>query len=234
MHSMPMMSHEPITLGAAFLIGLLGAGHCLGMCGGIVNALSMASADSGKSRYGILAGYNLGRLSSYTFIGFVMGLFGWWLSKNGVVAFGLRTLAGAILILSGLYIGGFWNGLLKIEKLGQGLWKYIEPVTRKLMPVKSPVHAFALGLLWGWLPCGLIYSTAIWASMSGSAAQSSLLMLSFGIGTLPAIVATGLAAQKLSSVLNNKQFQKWSGGLLVVFGIWTLPFVGMKLAMMWS
>ena len=231
MHSMPMMNHEPISLLAAFMIGLLGAGHCLGMCGGIINALSMAPSRS-VSKVGVLAGYNLGRLTSYTFIGFIAGLLGWGLSQHSTVAVGLRIAAGIILILSGLYIGGFWNGLLKIEALGQGLWKLIQPMAAKLMPVQSTGQAFVLGMFWGWLPCGLIYSTAIWASMAGNALESALLMLCFGLGTLPAILATGMAAQKLSKVLNNRNFKKISGVLLVLFGIWTLPFVGMKLVMM--
>jgi sulfite exporter TauE/SafE len=229
MHYMPMMNHDPISLGAALLIGLLGAGHCLGMCGGIINALSMATA--GHKRFRLLLGYNLGRLTSYTFIGLLVGLLGSGLAHQSHGAFVMRTIAALVLVLAGLYIGQFWNGLLKLESLGKGVWKYIQPFAQGLMPVKNMWGAMLLGALWGWLPCGLIYSTAIWASMAGSPLMSAGLMLSFGVGTLPAILATGLTAQKLASVINNKGFKRFSGVMLIIYGVWTLPFVGMPIAM---
>jgi len=233
-----MILHNPLTYTAAFTIGLLGAGHCFGMCGGIVNSLSMAAA-SGKSKQKtsfvtIHLSYNLGRLTSYTLIGFLTGLLGWILAKNGVINYGLRTIAGLIMITTGLYIASFWNGLLKLEAMGQYLWRYIQPVAQKFIPVTNHFQALSLGMLWGWLPCGLIYSTAIWASTAGSPDQSALLMLSFGIGTLPALLSTGLAAQKLASFIKNRNIKRISGIFLILFGIWTFPFVGMQLSILFK
>ena len=218
-----------LNLGAAFLIGLLGASHCISMCGGITGALSMAIPPGPKRQSRLLAtllSYNLGRIFSYGVAGFIMGSFGWLLAEQAtVITMALRNLAATLLIVMGFYIAGWWKGLVFIEKLGSGLWKIIQPGSKKVLPVKDLKGALILGLIWGWLPCGLVYSTLIWASMANDPLLSSLHMIAFGLGTLPAILTTGLLAKQVSALIQNTGFRTFSGLLLIAYGLWTLPFI---------
>lgn len=220
---------ETLNIGAAFLIGLLGATHCIGMCGGITSALSMA-IPAGHNRqhqlWSTLLSYNLGRISSYTLAGLLIGSIGWILgSQSPYLAAALRSFAATLLVLMGLYIANVWKGLVFIEKAGKGLWNVIQPWSKNVLPVRSYKGALLLGLIWGWLPCGLVYSTLIWASMADNPLQSSLLMSAFGLGTLPAILTTGLLAEKVSTLIQNTQFRRISGLLLIIYGLWTFPFI---------
>ncbi|ODA31787.1 cytochrome biogenesis protein [Veronia pacifica] len=208
---------------AALLIGLLGAGHCLGMCGGIGAAVSMATPDY-KSKWPFLFGYNLGRLASYAFAGFILG--GAFSSaidianiKHGLVW--LRIVAGIMLVLVALYLARIWNGLAYIERIGKYLWRFLSPLTTKLLPLKSPLSAVPFGMVWGWLPCGLVYSALSWSAVSGSAFQGGLLMLFFGLGTLPAMLVVGGAAETMKTYLNNMMFRRFSALIMLVYGIVT-------------
>lgn len=218
-----------LSLGAAFLIGLLGATHCIGMCGGITGALSMAIPPGPNQKKRLLAtllSYNIGRILSYGLAGFILGTLGWLLGdQSKIISIGLRTFAATLLIVMGLYIAGWWRGLAFIEKIGSGLWKLIQPWSKKVLPVKNLKSALLLGLIWGWLPCGLVYSTLIWSSMANDPIFSLLLMMAFGLGTLPAILTTGLLAEQASSLIQNAGFRAFSGLLLIGYGIWTLPFI---------
>ena len=137
-------------------------------------------------RFRLLLAYNLGRISSYTLAGLLLGLAGWAVANSPLVM-GLRVVAALLLIAMGLYLAGWWSGLTRIEALGRGLWRYIQPLTRRFMPVTSLPRALVLGSLWGWLPCGLVYSTLLWAASQGNALDSAALMLAFGLGTLPVL-----------------------------------------------
>ncbi len=218
-----------LSLGAAFLIGLLGASHCISMCGGITGALSMAIPEGSNRQSRLLVtllSYNLGRIFSYALAGFIMGSFGWLLAEQAsFITSILRTLAATLLIVMGFYIAGWWKGLVFIEKLGGGLWKIIQPLSKKILPVKDLKGALLLGLIWGWLPCGLVYSTLIWSSMANDPILSSLHMLAFGLGTLPAILTTGLLAKQASALIQNTGFRMLSGLLLIAYGLWSFPFL---------
>lgn len=214
---------------AAFLVGLLGGVHCFGMCGGIVTALSLGiREDLREHRNKLLwlqSAYNLGRIISYTVAGFIAGALGFFahdLSGMQEVRTGLQLLAAAIMIALGLYLGGWWFGLLKVEQLGSGLWKYIEPAGRKLIPVQTVGGALGLGLVWGWLPCGLIYSVLIWALAVADPVQGAILMLSFGMGTLPNLLLMGIFAARLGRYLQKTWLRKTAGALVVAFGLWQL------------
>jgi sulfite exporter TauE/SafE len=212
----------PLLLSAAVL-GLLGGGHCLGMCGGLMGALTMAiPVEQHSRRLQLLLAYNLGRILSYGCAGLLLGLGGWALA-NSPAAMALRIVAGLLLICMGLYLGGWWSGLTRIEALGRGLWRHIQPLAKRLLPVTSLPRALLLGALWGWLPCGLVYSTLLWAASQGSAIDSGLLMLAFGLGTLPVLIASGLAAQRLNQLLRQRSVRMAGGLLVIVFGLWTLP-----------
>ncbi|WP_373185689.1 sulfite exporter TauE/SafE family protein [Halopseudomonas sp.] len=209
----------------ALALGLLGGGHCIGMCGGLMGALTMsipAQQRKGWTLWRILLGYNLGRISSYATAGALIGSLGW-LAQDLGLGMILRTIAGLLMIAMGLYLANWWSGLTRIERVGRGLWRHIEPQARKLLPVTSAPRALALGALWGWLPCGLVYSTLIWASSHGNGILSAALMLTFGLGTLPTLMATGLMAERMLAFLRNRKVRVTAALLVILFGIWTLP-----------
>lgn len=212
----------PLLL-SAFTLGLLGGGHCIGMCGGVMGALGMAIPPEQQSRklhYLVL--YNLGRILSYALAGFLFGLAGWAVGQSPV-AMGMRVLAGLLLIAMGLYLAGWWFGLTRLEKMGQHIWRPIQKRAKGLMPLKKRRHALLLGALWGWLPCGLVYSTLIWSASQGNAQLSALLMFCFGLGTWPVLIASGFAAERLGQFLRNSKVRAVAGLLVILYGIWTLP-----------
>nr|WP_234461771.1 sulfite exporter TauE/SafE family protein [Stutzerimonas stutzeri] len=212
----------PLLL-SALVLGLLGGGHCLGMCGGLMGALTMAIPPEQRSRrLRLLIMYNLGRVSSYAVAGFLIGLAGWAVA-NSPAAMALRVMAALLLISMGLYLAGLWSGLTRVEALGRGLWRHIQPVASRLMPVTSLPRALVLGALWGWLPCGLVYSTLLWSASQGDALDSALLMLAFGIGTWPVLLATGVAAERLTALLRKRGVRVVGGIMVILFGIWTMP-----------
>ncbi|AZL69804.1 sulfite exporter TauE/SafE family protein [Pseudomonas oryziphila] len=210
-------------LGSALVLGLLGGGHCLGMCGGLMGALTLAIPPQQRNRrLRLLLAYNLGRILSYAAAGLLLGLAGVALASSPL-AVGLRVVAALLLIAMGLYLAGWWSGLTRIEALGRGLWRHIQPLATRLLPVSSLPRALLLGALWGWLPCGLVYSTLLWAASQGDALHSGALMLAFGLGTWPVLLATGLAAERVGSVLRKRGVRMAGGLLVILFGLWTLP-----------
>ncbi len=215
---------ESLSLSTAFILGLLGGAHCLGMCGGIAATVSMSAPDGGRGVY-LLAGYNTGRIVSYTLAGALIGSISWLLeSEASLIA--MRTLAGAMLIAMGLYIAQWWQGLVHLEKAGSGLWQWVRPAASRFLPVRNLMQALMLGALWGWLPCGLVYSTLIWASAAADWQSSAELMMAFGIGTLPTMLLTGVLAQQVKSVLQKRVTKNLFGSLIIFFGIYTIPWSG--------
>lgn len=210
-------------LGSALILGLLGGGHCLGMCGGLMGALTLAIPPEQRGRrLRLLLAYNLGRILSYACAGLLLGLAGWAVASSPA-ALALRVVAALLLVAMGLYLAGWWSGLTRIEALGRGLWRHIQPVASRLLPVSSLPRALLLGALWGWLPCGLVYSTLLWAASQGNAGYSAALMLAFGVGTWPVLLATGLAAERVNILLRRRSVRVAGGVLVMLFGIWTLP-----------
>lgn len=206
----------------AFAIGFVGAGHCLGMCGGIASMLSIGQARPSKW---IPLFYNLGRLISYALFGALVGgalsSLASLSSANSLLGF-LRVFAGVFMVLLALYIGRWWFGLLQLEKLGQGLWKYISPFASKLLPLRHPTHAMPFGFIWGWLPCGLVYSTLTWSAVSGSALDGALIMFAFGLGTLPTMLLVGYGSQSLKSLQQSPTFRNIAASLLLLYGLYTI------------
>ncbi|HDS1726448.1 sulfite exporter TauE/SafE family protein [Pseudomonas putida] len=210
-------------LGSALVLGLLGGGHCLGMCGGLMGALTLAIPPEQRGkRLRLLLAYNLGRIFSYACAGLLLGLAGWAVASSPA-ALALRVVAALLLIAMGLYLAGWWSGLTRIEALGRGLWRHIQPMASRLLPVSSLPRALLLGALWGWLPCGLVYSTLLWAASQGNAGYSAVLMLAFGLGTWPVLLATGLAAERVNALLRRRSVRVAGGVLVMLFGVWTLP-----------
>ena len=211
---------------AAFLIGLMGAGHCIGMCGGVAAAITIGMPENTKNskRWIYLLNYNLGRLVAYTVAGAIIGAMLASVAtingSNSPLIF-MRFLAAIMMIILALYIGQWWFGLNKLERIGQVAWRYISPLATSFLPLKSPIKALPFGFLWGWLPCGLVYSTLTWAAVSGSALNGAIVMLAFGIGTLPAMLAVGGFATQLKVWLKNLYFRRVSALLLMSYGIQT-------------
>jgi len=208
---------------SAFLVGLLGGVHCVGMCGGIVAALSLGLPEqAGRKSWPLLLSYNVGRLSSYTLAGALMGGVGLLtvqLSDLHQVQLVLQLLAALMMIALGLYLAGWWFGLSRLERLGGKVWSLLEPLGRGLLPVKTPLRALLLGSLWGWLPCGLVYSVLIWALAAGDPQTGALLLLSFGLGTLPNLLAMGLFANRLRRWVQLPWVRRLAGGLVLAFGL---------------
>ncbi len=214
---------------SAFVVGLLGGVHCAGMCGGIVGALTLGLPEAVRQSFWRLApfqvAYNLGRVSSYVLAGAVMGGLGMLLARMMPVYYaqrGLLAMAGIFMVLLGLYLGGWWFGLSRLEKMGGSLWRWIEPFARRLLPVRSTGQALALGVLWGWIPCGLVYSMLIWAVSAGSAAKGAALMLAFALGTLPNLLAMGLVAGGLARLLRKPWVRQLAGVTVILLGLYTL------------
>ena len=130
-----------------------------------------------------------------------------------------RMIGGVVMILFGIYLAGWWQSLLWLEKAGAHLWKYIEPFGRRYIPVRSAAEAFLLGLVWGWLPCGMVYAVLALALASGSGAEGGLLMLAFGLGTLPALLSIGLAYNTLNRFIRDPRIRMLAGIIVIVMGI---------------
>lgn len=212
-----------LDLLSAFAIGLLGSGHCIVMCGGISSMLTTAISQNGGQKYLHVTGYHIGRILSYTIFGAIVGFTGSMAVKGfGLPLNALQVVAGLFLILLGLYIGQWFMALTKVESFGKYLWQFISPMTKRFLPVRNTKQAVSLGILWGWLPCGLIYSTLSWSLASGSAINGGMIMLFFGIGTLPAMMATSFGALNLKPILVNKMFRNIVALLLISYGSYTL------------
>ena len=204
-----------------FLVGLLGGSHCAGMCGGIVTAL--AAHRSGERPLLIIhLAYNGGRIASYALTGAIAGAVGYAFGSMLPVQRGLYLLASLMLVAMGGYLLGFPRALAFVERGGQTLWTRIQPATRHFLPVRGPAQAFPLGLLWGWLPCGLVYSALTTALASGSALQGSLLMLAFGAGTLPNLLLAGLLLARFRRFAQARATRVASGLLVLGFGVYGL------------
>lgn len=214
---------ETLALPTAFFLGLLGGTHCLGMCGGIAATVSLGHNNNQK--LGFLLSYNSGRILSYGIAGAAIGSLSW-LIEHQTAQIVLRTFAGIMLIFMGLYIAQLWQVLTHVEQVGGVLWKRISPVASRLLPVKNYSQALLLGLLWGWLPCGLVYSTLIWSSAASDWLLSAELMIAFGLGTLPTMLLTGVLAQQVKQILQKQLTKHLSGGIIILMGIYTIPWQG--------
>lgn len=207
---------------AALSIGFLGGGHCIGMCGGIMGALTFAvPAEARGRRWRILLSYNAGRLFSYAVIGLLAGLLGYQFAVGQGVNV-LRVIAGLLLVAMGLYLADWWRGLTYLEKAGGFLWRRLQPLGNRLMPVDNNGKALLLGAVWGWLPCGLVYTALAYALAQGGPWQAAGIMLAFGVGTLPAVLASGVFAERLKSFMRVRATRAVMGLLIIVFGVWTL------------
>ena len=175
---------------------------------------------------------NLGRLSSYTAIGLIVGAlgqFGISLDQTRGVQTALFFAANILLLLLGLYLAGLSDLVRHIEGAGKPIWKRLNPLLNRLLPIKSVPACFAVGLLWGWLPCGLVYSASLYALGSGSALHGGLLMLCFALGTLPNLLAFGWFAGQLKTLLQNRRVRLFAGLSVCAWALWQLYRVALTI-----
>ncbi len=215
-----------IALGAAVVGGLAGGVHCAGMCGGIVHALCAAPGrlDSAPSLRYLLA-YNTGRIASYAVAGVLAGALG----QAGLLTRAepllqplLFALASVMLVVLGLYLTGTTSVIGRLEAAGAWLWRGIAPWSRHVLPVTSLPRALGLGVLWGWLPCGMVYAVLLTALALGSWWQGAALMLAFGLGTLPNLLGIGLLWRQFNGLRRASLPRMLAGGVVAAFGVYGL------------
>lgn len=216
------MSEVLPVLATAFGAGLLGSAHCLGMCGGISGLFAVgATVTSMKTQLPLAIAYNVGRVLSYALLGVaVAALGGATVGKIPMLAGPVRLASGLLIILIGLQVAFNWRLLAPVEKLGAAIWNRLAPRAKGLIPVTSIASAAGLGLIWGWLPCGLVYGALLLAATTADPVDGGLVMVAFGLGTMPAMIATGLSASKLSAFMSRNRLG--AGVLIVILGAATL------------
>ena len=224
------------ALPAAMLVtGFLSGVHCLGMCGGIVGAFGSVGGQTtvalparGHALWREAArqlAFNAGRVASYTLAGAIAGALGSaGATMAGVLSWqvALYVLANVMLILVGLYLAGTSAWLARIEAVGAPLWRRLQPLAARLLPARTLPQSFAAGLLWGWIPCGLVYAGLAVAVLAGSPERGALAMAAFGLGTLPNLLAAGLAAARLRAFTARRGVRLAAGGVVLGFGVFGL------------
>jgi hypothetical protein len=219
---------------AALTLGFLGSTHCVAMCGGIVSVLAAGAAPNLRrnERPPLLriVLYSVGRIGSYALAGVAVGALGLLVRDALPVRVGqvaLRAGAGLLMLGLGLHLTGLFRGFAVLERAGAPLWRRLEPAAKRLLPVRSGWHALALGAVWGWVPCGMVYTALGLAAASGSAPGGALVMALFGAGTLPAMVLFGAVVRGVSSQVRGARglwLRRGAGAVLASFGVMSLVF----------
>lgn len=206
-------------------MGLAASGHCLLMCGGITAALGIATAKdpAGRPRASLLASYQLGRIASYSLAGLLLGgLLGGLiaLADIEVVRRALRVLSAAAILFAALVVSGYVRD--PAARVGGRLWARLAPLGRRLLPVNSVPRALAFGAVWGWMPCGFVYTVLAIATLQADPARSALVMAAFGLGTAPAMFAASLGAGRVAALAARPAARRVGGALLLACAILTL------------
>ena len=205
---------------AALLMGFFGSPHCLGMCGGLVTAFGLSMKDvSPAKRRALVATYHLGRLTSYAFLGLVAGLIGTTLLEPLMKGNSLpRILLGLVLVFVGVTMLGA-PFLSKLERFGMRFWQYLSPVRQKVFPLNTFPRALSAGLLWGFLPCGLVYGALLIAVVAHNPLSGAALMFVFGLGTVPMLVATHETVGWLRDKIGRFRLRQLNGAIMVLSGL---------------
>ena len=208
----------------AFLLGIFSTVHCIAMCGSVIGALTLSLPveirESQAKMFPYVLNYNLGRLLSYALAGLIVGLLASPLTEFDGHAV-LRIMSVIVMIAMGLYLAGWFPKFARMERMGAPIWKWLQPIGQKFLPVRSRTNAFFLGTVWGWLPCGLVYAALAVAATAGDPVKASLVMLAFGAGTLPAVMGAGLFTGLLASMARAKHLRKIAGISIIVMALVT-------------
>ncbi len=229
---MPIDPHFASSYLVAFVMGLISSMHCVGMCGSIIGMLTLSLSPEIRHKKAtllpFLLNYNLGRITSYTLAGALAGV----VQTLILLPLGdqghrlLQLLSALIMTGAGLYIAGWFPRFAYIEKIGIYGWKKIEPVGRKLIPVKTYSQAYLFGMIWGWLPCGLVYAALAVAATADGVTNSALTMLAFGLGTLPAVMGVGIMTGILTKLSRMQRFKQIVGLFMIVLALFAaLPWL---------
>ncbi|MBK1724382.1 sulfite exporter TauE/SafE family protein [Thiocystis violacea] len=217
----------------ALLVGLLGGVHCLTMCGGLVSSLTLGlDAEMRRDPWRMLPYqviYNLGRIAGYLVAGALVGGLGailLQLDSLQIMQRLLYALAGIMMVLLGLYLAGWWRLLAVVERQGLRLWRRLEPISRRFLPVRSWRQAAIIGFIWAWIPCGLVYSVLITAVATGNPVEGALVMLVFGLGTLPNLLGIALLAGAAARIAERAWARQAAGALVMGFGVYALWQLG--------
>lgn len=208
-----------LMFGTALAAGALGSAHCLGMCGPVVTLLESGQPAQGMVRR--LASHG-GRLCGYAMLGAVAASAGSLLALFPGGSTLLGAAAATMMVLMGLQLAFDLPLLRALERPGGALWRRVAPLARRVLPATTVPRAFAAGLLWGALPCGLVYSAAALAAASGSAWQGALVMAGFWAGTVPALLLAGSAAGRLARWRRGPRTRRVAGALLCAGGVLAL------------
>jgi hypothetical protein len=216
------MTPDWLLLGAALTTGLMGGAHCAAMCGGIATGFSALAPRAGLA---LALQSNLGRVGGYVIAGALAGGLG-----NGIVraaqldglALALRIAVGAVLIFAALRLLGIHGRLGFLPRPGAALWQRLRPLQRRLLPANSAGKRIALGVLWGWLPCGLSTTLLIAAWLQADAAQGALTMAAFGLGTLPVMLPLTWSGARIGRWLQRPRLRALAGTLVLAAGVMTL------------
>lgn len=210
----------------AFIMGLFSSLHCLGMCGSIIGTLTLSLRQDIRQRtttiFPYVVCYNLGRISSYTAAGVLVGVLHhvFTLPFNQVDGYRVLQIGSALFMAgAGLYIAGWFPRYAYIERLGSRFWRLIEPIGRRLIPVHTLPSAFLFGVVWGWLPCGLVYAALALSATAGDISRSGFTMLAFGLGTLPAVLGVGIMTSMMSRLAHNKRFRQFAGIFMIALAV---------------
>jgi hypothetical protein len=169
--------------------------------------------------------YNIGRILSYAAAGSLIGYLGMTVFTNISPKYGhalLQWTAALFMIAIGLYLAGWFPRFALVENLGKPLWRKLEPLGQRLLPVKSPAQALLFGLVWGWLPCGLVYAAIVYAAASGGAVNGALFMAFFGLGTLPTVLSAGILAHWVARLSRMPQVKRGAGFFIIILAVLTL------------
>jgi len=211
---------------AALVIGLLSSLHCIGMCGSIIGTLTYSLSPQIRNNktllFTVVLNYNLGRIISYALAGALVGMLEIFLRlpfTQGQAHRILQIVSALIMSGAGLYLAGWFPRFAYIERMGTRFWKILEPYGRRLIPVRSRTQALLFGMIWGWLPCGLIYTALALAATTGDVVQSALTMFAFGLGTLPAVMGVGIITPLLTRLAKAQRFKRFVGILFIVVAL---------------
>ncbi|MBU0741389.1 sulfite exporter TauE/SafE family protein [bacterium] len=213
------MSEATMPFEFVLLVGTglaISLGHCIGMCGPLVGAVSVAQRGAGVwALFWRLAIYHAGRLSSYMLIGAGLGLLGSAALLTGggkVVQGGLSVLVGTLMLLLGAGLLG-WLPTQRWLESGR-MQRLVAGRLQGLLTAQTVPRRWALGMANGFLPCGPVYTVAMTAAATGSALEGALAMLFFGLGTVPVLLALGLGTARLS--VASRRFFNRLGAVLVL------------------
>ena len=210
----------------SLMMGLFSALHCVSMCGSIIGTLTLSLKPEIREQKAQLLpfviSYNLGRISSYALAGLLAGV----LHHVLALPFGegnghriLQIVSALVMAGAGLHIAGWFSRFAYIEKAGARIWKHLEPYGHRLLPVQTRQQAFVFGMIWGWLPCGLVYASLALAATTGDVVRSGFTMLAFGLGTLPAAVGVGIMTNWMLRLSHMQRFRAIAGIMMIILAV---------------